>query len=371
MEKINYKELASKLFCWGIFVIIIALFFKYLFWSIFPFLVAWGVAYAIFPIASELSSKTKISRKICSFFLMTLLLAIILSSLLLIGNRLLFEIQNLVRFLTENSDKIASYFKSIFDFINSIAERLPIINKLQDVGLTESITNNINTFITSIWQSLLADLGSAVPDLAADIVTALPNVLFVSLITVISCFYFALDVDMLHAKLKSFLPERIVNTAKKIKLRIGNGFKKYIKAYFVLFGITFAELLLGFWILGVEYSFVLALLIAFIDFLPVFGTGAVLVPWGIILLLMKNYYLGIGILILFVLMTIVRQVIEPKIVGKSLGVHPLVTLVTLYVGYQLFGLFGMIFLPIAVIVIFCKEDDANKKDEEEKNAPSV
>jgi predicted PurR-regulated permease PerM len=103
-------------------------------------------------------------------------------------------------------------------------------------------------------------------------------------------------------------------------------------------------------VLGIDYAFVLAILIAFVDFLPVFGTGAVLVPWGIILLLMKNYFLGVGIIIIFVLMTIIRQIIEPKIVGKSLGVPPLMTLAAMYTGFSLCGFGGLFLFPIALTV---------------------
>ena len=104
---------------------------------------------------------------------------------------------------------------------------------------------------------------------------------------------------------------------------------------------------MGFVILGLDYSFVLALIIAAIDFLPVLGTAAVLVPWGIVLLMMQNSFLGVGILVLFIVTTIVRQVIEPKILGKSLGVHPILTLLALYLGFKLFGLLGMFLLPLA------------------------
>ena len=129
----------------------------------------------------------------------------------------------------------------------------------------------------------------------------------------------------------------------------------------LLFLITFVELFVGFLILQVDYAFVLAILIAFVDFLPVLGTGAILAPWGIIALLTKNYFLGIGIIVLFVVMTVIRQIIEPKIVGKSLGVHPILTLIAIYLGYKLFGIVGMIFLPIAALVFF-------SADGEEKNA---
>ena len=191
--------------------------------------------------------------------------------------------------------------------------------------------------------------------------STLPNILLVSLVTIIACFYFALDLDIVNDKIKEFLPNKIVNILSSFKRRFVSGFKKYLKAYLLIFYITFAELFVGFLILGVNYPFVLAFLISIIDFLPVFGTGVVLLPWGIVLLLMKNYFLGICILLLLIIMTVVRQVIEPKIVGKSLGVHPILSLVTLYVGFQLFGIVGMIFLPI-VTIIFLSKPDTEKQE---------
>lgn len=360
MDKIDYKGLAAKLFCWCIFALIGIIFFKYFFSYTVPFLAAWGIAYAVYPLAQKINSKTKISRKVCSFVLVLFILVILLSLLFLIGNRILFEIQNLVTYLTDNSDKIAGYFENAFKFLNSLGERLPILNKLQNTEFSQNISDNINTLINNAWQSILERLGSAIPDVARGIVVALPNILLVSLITVIACFYFAIDVDAVNEKVIKILPNKIAQYLSKLKHRVIVGFKKYLKAYCILFIITFAELLVGFWILDVDYAFVLAILIALIDFLPVFGTGAVLVPWGIILLLMKNYFLGIGIIVLFVLMTIIRQIIEPKIVGKSLGVHPILTLITIYLGFKLFGLFGMIFLPIATLILFSKDEEEDK-----------
>lgn len=360
MERIDYKDLASKLFCWSIFVLIGFLFFNYLFGYAIPFLLAWGIAYLIYPFACELSAKTKISRKACSFALILLLLLIILLLLFLTVNRLAFELQKLVEYMTNNSEKIANYFEEIFAFFASIGEKLPIINKLQDSDLIANITKNINSIFSSIWESLLEALGTAIPNLAASIVTTLPDVLFVSLITVISCFYFAMDIDLIHKKIKEILPQRAAAYIRKFKNQMGNGLKKYFRAYLIIFIITFVELFVGFLILGIDYSFVLALLISFIDFLPVFGTAAVLLPWGVILLLAKNYEMGIGILVLLIITTVVRQITEPKIVGKSLGVHPILTLITLYVGLKLFGLFGMIFLPIVTLIFFSRGE---KKEE--------
>lgn len=359
MGKIDYKSLASKLFCWGIFVIIGLLFFRYIFSYTVPFLISWGIAGAVYPLAKKISAKTKISRKACSFVLVLLILIICLALLFLLGNRILFEIQNLFEYLTDNSEQIAGYFENVFGFFGSLTQKLPILNSLQDTGFAENINQNINTLLDNVWQSILARLGSTVPDVASSIVIALPNILLVSLITVIACFYFAVDVDVVNEKIRSLLPKTVLEFMLKIKSRFVNGFKKYLKAYCILFLITFVELLVGFLVLGIDYAFVLAILIAFIDFLPVFGTGAVLVPWGIILLLMKNYFLGVGIIIIFVLMTVVRQIIEPKIVGRSLGVHPILTLITIYLGFKLFGIAGMIFLPIATLIMFSKDEEGN------------
>ena len=356
MDKIDYKSLAARLFCIACLIIVGVIFFKYIFVALVPFLIAWGIAYLVYPIARELSQKTKIKRRACSFFLVLLLLIIVSLLFFLIVNRLVLELQNLMDYLANNGEEIAGYFQSIFDFFNSIGERLPIINKLQDAELIADIVENVNAVISNIWETVLGALGSALPNIAGAVVGTLPNILIVSLVTVISCFYFAVDLDIVNDKIKELLPNRILNIIRSFKYKFVSGFKKYLRAYLLIFVITFAELFVGFLVLGVNYSFALAVIIAIIDFLPVFGTGAVLLPWGIILLLMKNYFLGVGILLLLIIITVVRQVLEPKIVGKSLGVHPILSLVTLYVGYELFGLVGMIFLPIITIVFFTKPE---------------
>lgn len=361
MKTIDYRELAYKIFCFGAMGILLIAFFKYALGYIFPFLFAWGIGYLVYPIAYKLSSRIKISRKLCSFVLVFSFLVIICGLLFFLGNRLLFEIQNLLNTISNNEQAISEYIQGVFDFISSIGERLPIANKLQNSELLLLIKENVNKLISSVWDSLIKALGSAVPDLAAGIVTSLPSLLLSGLITIISCFYFAMDVDLINKKMKGILPAKAVEYLSKIKRRLGNGFKKYIKAYVLIFLITFAELFLGFWILKLDYAFVLALLIAFLDFLPLIGTGAILLPWGIVLLLMNNLFQGMGILIIFAITTIVRQIIEPKIVGDSLGVHPLITLVSIYLGYRIFGFLGMVLAPMIVLLLLSKENGEQVK----------
>ena len=114
--------------------------------------------------------------------------------------------------------------------------------------------------------------------------------------------------------------------------------------------ITFSILLIGFLILKIPYALLLALLSAIVDMLPVLGVGTVLIPWAAVLLLQKNYYLGFALLILYAVCVLVRQVAEPKLIGKSLGLHPVLTLFATYVGFELFGVIGMLLAPFLALL---------------------
>ena len=124
-----------------------------------------------------------------------------------------------------------------------------------------------------------------------------------------------------------------------------------MRSYFLIMLITFSVMLLGFIILRVKYALLMALVVALLDMLPVIGIGTVLIPWSIWCFLADNAALGIGLLILFGAAEIIRQVAEPRIVGNSLGIHPIVTLILLYGSYSIFGIFGLVLIPIFAIVI--------------------
>ena len=124
----------------------------------------------------------------------------------------------------------------------------------------------------------------------------------------------------------------------------------YIRSYSLLFLLTFTELTIGFLIFQIPHSLLVAVLIAIFDILPVLGTGGVLIPWAVILAVIGNYPLAAGILILYVIITVVRNSVEPRIVGKQIGLHPLLTLIAMFTGVSLAGLPGLILLPMAVMI---------------------
>ena len=124
----------------------------------------------------------------------------------------------------------------------------------------------------------------------------------------------------------------------------------YLKAYLLLLLLTFSALFLGFSILRVEYAFLLALLTALVDLLPVLGVGTVLVPWALILLLQRQFYTGFGLLILFFVLLLLRQIAEPRLIGKSLGIHPLLALFAGYAGWWLLGFWGLLLGPFVAVL---------------------
>ena len=115
--------------------------------------------------------------------------------------------------------------------------------------------------------------------------------------------------------------------------------------------ITFFELYLGVSLLKIPAAPILALLVAVVDILPVLGTGTVLIPWGLVLLILGNTFLGVGILVLYLVITVVRQTLEPKIIGSQVGLHPIVTLLCIYAGAQLIGVVGIFAFPVIATVI--------------------
>ena len=144
---------------------------------------------------------------------------------------------------------------------------------------------------------------------------------------------------------------KVKNLIYDIKDYTVNTLFKIIFAYAKIMSITFVELSIGFIILGIDSPFLVALLISIFDVLPVLGTGGIMVPWVLYLLINGQINLAIGLLILYIIVTVIRNIIEPKIVGDQIGVHPLLMLIGMYAGVKIFGMFGLILFPVVLIII--------------------
>ena len=341
--KILKNILIAALILTGLF-----LFFNYLFVWFLPFIIAWAISFFIQPIVNFLHSVLRIPKKIAAVFVLLLIFAIIGSLVFIIVDRLIYELTVLSRTFKIDSEAVTRYIDNFFIWIENILDKIPFLS-------SDDIVEQFRVQIYSMAETFLIEIGtflaSKVPAIITSIAVFLPSFLIFTIILIVSTFYICLDYTSINKFIMLQIPEKVRNVIIDIKNRFLEAIFKYLKAYLIIMLITYFELVTGFLIIGVKYAFLLAFFVALVDLFPIVGTGTVLIPWGIINILQKDYFTGFAILILYATITIIRQVIEPKIIGKSLGLYPVVTLIALYIGFNILGVFGMILFPVCLLIL--------------------
>ncbi len=312
-------------------------FLRYLFFPLLPFLIAWGVAFAVRPAAVFISKKCKMPRRPVSAVLAAVTILVGLSGAVGLGA---WGISAAWRFLSDFASD-----ERLFEILARIADPIGSI-----FGDGEGAAR-LEEYLGDTLKGAISSLLSTLVDLLTAIVTRVPGVLFFILVTLIAAIYFAIDIERVNAVVRRILPQRITATLTRLKDSFLSVGVRYIRSYLIIMSITFVIMLVGFLIMRVENALLLALVISLLDLLPLIGVGTVLVPWSIFQLLFGSPTLGVGLIVLLVVNEIVRQFAEPKIVGKSLGMHPIVSLILLYVGYSLFGLFGLLITPLVGVLM--------------------
>ena len=349
MEKMAWERWASILFCLLAGGGLLLLFWRYLLPILIPFLVAWLLSLLIRPLARRISARMGLSQKLCAVLLFTLLL---ISLILLAGlalRRLMGELSRLLSRLLENGGRIPGVVDDSFDLFEFLMARLGIY---PEAGSGYALfRERFYEMLTDMSNHLIESLGEGLPAFAAGLISSLPTLFFALLITVIAGFYFCIDEGRVTQGLCCFLPRSVRERIPAWKERARQLSWRYVKVYLLLLALTFGELLIGFLILGVDYAFLLALIIAVLDMLPVLGVGTVLIPWALVAFFQDRFFLGFGLSILYLVMLILRQITEPRLLGKSLGLHPLLTLFASYAGFRLFGFLGMLAGPVIATLI--------------------
>ena len=310
-----------------------------------PFLLAFGLSSIMEPLIKLLSNKLHINRKISVPIVLILLLAILVFVVVLIVLKLIDESKSLIMaapsFLTNLYLQILDWYNTT-PFPSWIPPEL--IDNLGDVTATlQSLITNLSNTITSLGKTLVKG--------AFTTAFSFPEILLFTIITVMGTYFMASDRYKIAAVFSRHLPESWLQRITTIKKDMFSAIFGYLRAALIIMSITFIELFIGFSIIRVRYTLLLAFLIAIIDALPVLGTGGVLIPWSIYSFVTGDIRMGISTLVLYLVVLIVRQIIEPKIVGDQIGVYPLVTLVSMYTGLQLIGVAGLILGPITYLLI--------------------
>ena len=325
------------------------LFLKYVLVAVLPFAIAWLVAVASCRPAEYLTEKTRIPTRILRIVI-SAVATLVTAALAVVLARLAFDqLWSLLAGLAEGGE-LSAMMRSLSEQVLGIFGKLRLPDELKQ-SLAEALSGMIGRVLTGLG-AILTTVASAVP-----------GILLFLTVTVIAVIYFAWDLEGISAAVRAIMPPKCREMASAAKSGIMTVTGKYLRSYTLLLLITFAEMLIGFLILGVRYAFLFALLVSILDLLPVIGVGTALVPASVFCFLSGRGGLGIGILLLFAVSAIIRQLAEPKILGKNLGVHPLLTLVSMYIGYSLFGFAGILLLPLFVIAVGIYKNNSPKVGE--------
>ena len=341
---------------------LVYVFFKYCFVIAAPFLLSFFFAVILQRPLGWLDKKTK--NKMHSFWSIVLVLlcvAIILGPVISIIATLFREIGNFISFLGEQLNDLPTFLVTLQNEILKAIKFLPdsIYTSVSE-NITQFFGNLINDFDVSKlginMSSITSGLSNGISGVYS-VVKNIPSILIGVVIGIIAWILFTKDYKKVVKFIKLQLPDKHKNLLSETKKIFSSTILKMCRAYGLIMFITFCENFLGLTILNLigvmknSYVFVIAICIAVFDILPVAGSGGILIPWSLVALVTGSVGQCIGLLILYAVITVIRQYIEPKIVGDSLGVNPLVTLAGLYFGLKLFGFMGMFIVPICVMTL--------------------
>ena len=308
-----------------------------------PFLIAFIISLMIEPAIKWSMKKTKLTRRTSSIIIFIFVLAIILGSLTWILITLFSEASSLLQGLNNYFDKAYIQFQALierFDF-DKIHLSDEVLNVVQNStgDLLETISNWLRNSLTGL----------------INLVTSLPSIAICIGITVVALYFICVDKIYILDQIEHHLPKvwvkKIGSHLRDLIQTLGG----YLKAEATLVLISFIISLIGLYILqftgfNISYPLLMALFIGFVDALPILGSGTVMVPWAAISAINGDFNLGIAIIVLLIIMSVARQVLEPKLVSKNIGVHPIFTLIAMYTGFKIMGIMGLLIGPIVLII---------------------
>ena len=317
--------------------------FKYVLPLLMPFLLAFVFSVLLRSPAEFLSKKLKINRRLVTTILVTLLFILLAVLALFIGSEL----------FTFARTSVSQFNTVIVPTVESLTEMASRWTSRLDPNAVSVLEGLVNSVLLSL-RSKVAEISTR---LVTGIMSSLPSSFLNVLFMIIATYFISLDFGLLKWAVARRIKEedynKIIAGLDYCKTTVG----RMLRSYVLIMFITFLEQAIGLTILGVEYSVLIAMAIAVFDILPVVGSGTIMLPWAVISLVTGDIKRGVGLLILYVIITVIRQIIEPRIVGDHVGLHPLLTLMCMFVGLRVFGGLGLLGLPILCAVLVGLERD--------------
>lgn len=309
-----------------------------------PFTIGWFLSFVARPLVLWLEDRFKIVKKFGSALIIVLVLALCVGAIYLLISGLWGEIKSLMV-------KFPSMYKDLEAGLQKIGERGAQVF----VVLPEEVREGWNAMIANVDKvvgEVLGKVSEPTVEAAGNVAKRIPNLFVATIVTFISAYFFTAQKEEVLNWAKRVSPDPIVNRMTLVMDNLKYAVGGYFKAQFKIMVVVFAILFVGFSFVRVHFAILLALGIAALDFLPFFGTGTALWPWALYKVLVGDYKMAIALMVIYAITQVVRQLIQPKLVGDSMGMHPIVTLFLLYTGYKIGGIFAMILsVPIGLIVM--------------------
>ena len=339
----TYIKIACNLSIFLVSLLLVIFFLPKLLVFFMPFVVAWIIAWIATPIVRFVERHLRLKRKTSMVFVVV---AIISGVIAVIYNVAIYLGRLVVSFLADLPqmwESIRMEAHGMFQILFNLLDKLPG----EGTTALEDFLSNSGDYVGELMSSLSAPTISAVGSIASKV----PDIIIFTIMCLIATYFFVVEREMIFQKVYDITPKGIRDVWTLVKKCVVESIGGYFKAQFKIEIWIYLLIFIGLTILNVKYAIIIALGIAILDLLPVFGTGAVLWPWTLIKFINGNYFSAIGLLLIWGISQLVRQFIQPKYVGDTLGVHPIPTLFLLFAGYKLSGVFGMIIaVPLGILV---------------------
>lgn len=344
----------------GFYGIILALligFYRYIVPILLPFIIGFCVAAIVHIPLKHIRVRNELGKKWIAAAFCVLFYGIVLTLLILFGSKVFDEIRNFITTIP------GIFQNTLYPFLVSVADRVQEILEPINPTLTEMIINAGKNVVANLG-NFLTNLSASAVKLVANSAINIPGFIISVIVTVVSSFYIATDYQLVLGFLRKLIPEKKRDMVLHGLQYARTAVVVYSKSYSIIFAMTFLELWIGLAIMKIPYALGIAFGIAVFDLMPVLGTGGVLLPWATIALVIGNIPMGLGVLILYIVITIIRNAVEPRLVGDQIGLHPLATLVAMILGLKLMNLPGMLLFPISLVAY---TNLKRMSQEEEKN----
>ena len=309
-----------------------------------PFVIGWIISCIANPLVCWVEKHLKITKKWGSVIVIVLVIGGVAGLLYLIVSQVVRELSGFVSYLPEMAQSVSASVADIKENLSGLIEMLPESIVSASATVEMSVADAIGGWIAGLSEPTVSVLGS--------VAKSIPGIIIGTIVALIASYFFVAQREEFIRWVKRVTPKAVYERMTMVTTNFKTAVGGYFLAQFKIMGVVFAILFIGFTLLKVKYTFILSLIISFLDFLPFFGTGTAFWPWCLYTLLSGDIKRFVFLFILYAISQIVRQSIQPKLVGDTVGLNPLPTLLFIYIGYRLGGVIWMIIaVPVGLIVI--------------------